>query len=314
MRGLSPECVLAKLKDSRPSAKEVWPHAFDSTIRSELLRNFHINPMLRRLAPFAADLWKHRELLWQFTLRNVELRHKGSHLGLIWSFLSPLLMLGLYVLVFGYIFGGTFGVLPNETKIEYALGIFLGLTMFQIMAETLGVSPVLIVGNPNFVKKVVFPLEILPIASVGAALFHTCISLTLFLLGVLFFGPGLDLSVLWLPVIMLPLILLCMGVSWGFSALGVFFRDIGQMMQFVTTALMFSSAVFYSSQKIPADIWQYLRFNPILLTIEMSRDAALWQRPLNHNHLAYLYAVGVSSCYLGHLAFRKMKPAFADVL
>jgi len=270
--------------------------------------------MLSRIVPFAADLWKHRELLWQFTLRNVELRHKGSHLGLIWSFLSPLLMLGLYVLVFGYIFGGTFGILPHETKIEYALGIFLGLTMFQIMAETLGVSPTLIVGNPNFVKKVVFPLEILPVASVGAALFHTYISLTLFLLGVLLFGPGLALSVLWLPIIMLPLILLCTGVSWFFSALGVFFRDVGQMMQFVTTALMFSSAVFYSAQKIPANVWLYLRLNPILLTIEMTRNAALWQRPINYHHLAYLYATGIGACYLGHLAFKKMKPAFADVL
>ena len=125
--------------------------------------------MLRRLLPFAADLWMHRELLWQFTLRNVELRHKGSHLGLIWSFLSPLLMLALYVLVFGYIFGGSFGVIRGETRVDYALGIFIGLTIFHLLAETLALAPSLIVGNPNFVKKVVFPLEILPAANVGAA-------------------------------------------------------------------------------------------------------------------------------------------------
>ena len=270
--------------------------------------------MLRRFLPFADDLWTQRELLWQFTLRNVELRHKGSHLGLVWSFLNPLLMLALYVLVFGYIFGGKFGVLPDETKPEYALGIFLGLTMFHIMAETLGISPTLIVGNPNFVKKVVFPLEILPAASVGGALFHTCISLALVLLGIQLFGPGLAVSVLWLPVILVPLILLCLGVSWFFSALGVFFRDVGQMMQFLTMALMFSSAVFYSALKIPANAWTYMRFNPVLLAIEMTRDAALWQRPINHNHLAYLYVAGLATCILGHLAFKKMKPAFADVL
>lgn len=80
--------------------------------------------MLRHSIPFAFDLWVHRDLLWQFTLRNVELRHRGSHLGLVWSFLSPLLMLGLYVLVFGYIFGGSFGILPNETRIDYGLGYF----------------------------------------------------------------------------------------------------------------------------------------------------------------------------------------------
>ncbi len=107
---------------------------------------------------FVRDLWRHRELLWQFSLREVELRHRGSHLGLIWSLLNPLLMLSLYVFVFGYIFGGRFGVLPNETRMDFALGVFLGLSIFQFLAETLSAAPNLIVVNPNFVKKVVFPL------------------------------------------------------------------------------------------------------------------------------------------------------------
>src|SRR3954454_10465732 len=101
--------------------------------------------MISRFMPFAADLWRHRELLWQFTLRNVELRHKGSHLGLIWSFLSPLLMLGLYVVVFGFVFEGRFGVLPNETPVDYALGIFFGLTLFQFIAEVMGIAPLIII-------------------------------------------------------------------------------------------------------------------------------------------------------------------------
>jgi lipopolysaccharide transport system permease protein len=270
--------------------------------------------MLRRLVPFAADLWQHRELLWQFTLRNVELRHKGSHLGLVWSFLGPLLMLGLYVLVFGYIFEGTFGIVPNETRAEYALGIFLGLTLFHFVAEVLGLSPALIVANPNFVKKVVFPLEVLPAATVAAAVFHLLISLGLVLIGVLIFGPGLTPNAAWLPVILLPLILLMLGCAWFFSALGVFLRDIGQVMQFLTMALMFASAVFYSAHKIPEAAWAYLRFNPILLAIELARDAALWDRPLNYRHLTYLYAMGSVVCVLGATAYRRMKPAFADVL
>lgn len=253
-------------------------------------------------------------MLWQFTLRNVELRHKGSHLGLVWSFLNPVLMLGLYVLVFGYIFGGKFGVLPNETRVDYALGIFLGLTLFHFVAEVLGLSPGIIVGNPNFVKKVVFPLEILPAANVGGAVFHMLISLGLVLLSMLIFGTNFSAGVLWLPVIILPLILLSLGVAWITSALGVFLRDIGQVMQFLSMALMFSSAVFYSAQRIPAAAWAYMRFNPVLLAIELARDAALWNRPLNLHHLAYLYAAGVAACYLGHLAFRRMKPAFADVI
>lgn len=270
--------------------------------------------MFQKLMPFAADLWQHRQLLWQFTLRNVELRHKGSHLGLVWSFLNPLLMLGLYVFVFGYIFGGSFGVLPNETRTDYALGIFLGLTLFHIVAEVLGLSPGTIVANPNFVKKVVFPLEILPAANVAAALFHLLISLALVLLGILVFGPGLGIEVLWLPVILVPVVLLLLGLAWLFAAIGVFFRDIGQIMQFLTMALMFASAVFYSTHKIPAEAWAFLRFNPVLIAIELARDAALWQRPLNFVHLGYLYACAVILCYSGHSAFRRMKPAFADVL
>jgi lipopolysaccharide transport system permease protein len=273
--------------------------------------------MLRRLFPFAADLWMRRELLWQFTLRNVELRHKGSHLGLIWSILSPLLMLSIYVLVFGYIFGGTFGVLPHETRMDYGLGIFFGLTLFQFVAEVMGLSPGIIVGNPNFVKKVVFPLEILPAANVMGAVFHMLISLSLLMAGILFLGPGLTLNALWLPVILLPVVLLMLGVSWFFAALGVFFRDIGQIMPFLTMALMFSSAVFYPAAKIVAGspaAWAVLRFNPVLLAIELARNAALWARPLNLHHLAYLYLTGFLACLLGHLAFRRMKPAFADVL
>ena len=270
--------------------------------------------MLSRIFPFAADLWKHRKLLWQFTLRNVELRHKGSHLGLIWSFLNPLLMLGLYVYVFSYIFGGNFGILPNETRIDYGLGIFLGLTIFHLVSEVLAVSPTIIVGNPNFVKKVVFPLEILPVAQVASALFHMFISLALVLIGLFVFGNPPGWGLLWLPVILLPVILLLMGACWFFSALGVFFRDVGQVMQFLTTALMFSSAIFYSAQKIPPAGWAFLRFNPVLLAIELSRDAVLWQRPFNPHYLIYLYGTGLAACYLGHATFRKLKPAFADVL
>jgi lipopolysaccharide transport system permease protein len=269
--------------------------------------------MFSKTIPFASDLWKHRSLLWQFTLRNVELRHKGSHLGLVWSCLNPLLMLGLYVLMFGYVMGSKFGVTANETRADYGLGIFLGLTIFQFVAEVLGISPTIIVGNPNFVKKVVFPLEILPPANVGSALVHMLISLTLVMIGLFAFGHTTLMGVVWLPAILLPVVLLMLGVSWIFSALGVFFRDIGQVIGFLTMALMFSSGVFNSAASFKA-AWTYLRFNPILLAIELARDAALWSRPLNPKHLAYLYLTGLVSCYLGHLAFRRMKPVFADVL
>jgi len=222
-------------------------------------------------------------------------------------------LLALYVFVFGFIFNGSFGR-PNETRVEYALGIFLGLSLFHFLGETIGQSPSLIVANPNFVKKVVFPLQVLPAAAVGASLIHLGISLGLILTGIAVFGPGLTAGVFWLPVILFPLALLGLGIAWFVSALGVFLRDIAQITQFVSMALMFASAVFYPTDQIPAAAWQILRFNPLLLAVELSRDAVLWHEALNFRQLGYLYAVGLASAFAGLATFRKLKPAFADVL
>lgn len=261
-----------------------------------------------------SGIWRHRELLWQFTVRSIEVRHKGSYLGLIWSVLSPLLMLGLYVFMFGYVLGGRFGVLPNETRVDFALGTFIGLAVFQLLAEVIGLSPATIVTQPNFVKKVVFPLEILPVANVGASVFHFLISLALVALGVALLGPGLTWSSLWLPVIVFPLVLLSIGLAWLISSLGVFFRDIGQTTQFVTQLLMFLSAVFYPTNRLPHGAWQFLRFNPVLLGVEQARNTMLWHQPLNQNHLAFLYLSGLAVFAFGHAVFARLKPAFADVL
>jgi len=270
--------------------------------------------MLRIFRPtFVADLWQHRELLWQFTLRNVELRHRGSYLGLVWSFLNPLLMLGLYVMVFGYIFGGRFGVIEGESRIDYGLGIFLGLTLFHFISETLGTAPGVILGNPNFVKKVIFPLEVLPAASVGSAAVHLVISLILTLIGILWLGPGLHLGLLWLPVILFPLVLMALGISWLLSAVGTFFRDVAQIIGFINMVLLWTSGVFFTAQKY-AGAWTWLRFNPLLLAIDLARNAALWEHPLNVIHIAYIYAWGIILSLFGYWVFRKTKPIFADVL
>ncbi|QYM79788.1 ABC transporter permease [Horticoccus luteus] len=263
---------------------------------------------------FIGSMWRFRGLLWQFTLRNVELRHRGSHLGLVWSVLNPLLMLALYVLVFGYIFRGRFNAAHPESRMDYALGIFLGLTLFHLFAEVLGVAPMIIITNPNFVKKVVFPLEILPAAAVSSAFFHMLISLALALTGIALFGPGLGWSVFWLPVILLPVLLLLLGTAWMIAAVGVFFRDISQVMGFVSMALMYASAVVYPASAIPHSVWVWLRFNPMLLAVELSRDVVMWDRPMHFTYLAYLFATGLLASAGGFWIFSKLKPTFADVV
>jgi lipopolysaccharide transport system permease protein len=257
-----------------------------------------------------------RDLWWQFTVRAVELRHRGSYLGMIWAVLNPLLMLTLYAVVFGVIFGGGFGTLPNETRVDYVLALFLGLILFQLLAETLNVAPTVIVANPNFVKKVVFPLDLLPLAQLGAAWFHVVVSLVLMLAGTLFSSHGLTAGVLWLPVILLPLLLLSIGLGWLLAALGVFFRDLTQIMPFVAQIVLYSSAIVYSQRRIfdhPL-IWSFLRWNPLLHTVQLARDAVLWSAPLNLTHLGYTYVCGVVVFVLGRWIFLKLQPGFADVI
>ncbi|HYC71294.1 MAG TPA: ABC transporter permease [Opitutaceae bacterium] len=272
--------------------------------------------MLRRFAPLVADLWQHRRLLWQFTLRNVELRHKGSHLGLVWSFLGPLLMLGLYVLVFGFIFDGKLKAdAAEESRVDYALAVFLGLAIHHFLAEVMTLSPTIVVAQPNFVKKVVFPLAILPAAGVGAALVHFLITLGLVFLGALLAGSPVAWGTLaWLPVILLPLVLGALGLGFLFSSIGVFWRDLVQIAQFLSLALLFASAVFYPVAKIPAEAWTYLRFNPLIHWIEEARHVAFWGHPPSPTHVAYTYAVSLGLFAAGGWVFQKLRSSFADVL
>jgi lipopolysaccharide transport system permease protein len=153
--------------------------------------------------PFAIarNLHRHRTLLWRFTWRNIELQHKGSTLGLLWSVLSPLLMFGAYAFVFIAIFKGRFGIVPTETKVDYAIGLFLSLSLLQLIQETMTLAPLVVVQHPSYVKKVVFPLEILPVAAFGAALFRCSVSLALVIVAIAIVGPGLAVTACWLPVI-----------------------------------------------------------------------------------------------------------------
>lgn len=270
--------------------------------------------LLRRFAPFAADLIDNWNLLRQFTLRNFELTLRGSHLGLVWSFLNPLLLLGLYVYVFGYIFPNKFGVLRDESRVDFALGLFLGLTFVGFVADSMASAPSVITSVPNFVKKVIFPVEILPAASVGAAFLRMLISLLLTLTGALVLGRGAQWGWLWLLAILPPFCMVVLGISWLFAALGVFVQDLAQLVGFLIQVIMYASAVFYPPSRITPEVWHFLRFNPVLLVIDLGRNAVLWNRAVSLRELAYIYACGFALSYLGHLAFRRMRPAFADVL
>ena len=263
------------------------------------------------------SLFSRRELLWQFLVRNVKSRHRGSILGAVWLVLNPLLMLSLYVFAFGIVFGGRFTDSPDESTLDYALGVFLGLSVLGLISGIIGASPGIIVGQPNFVKKVVFPLEILPAAMMGALSYDLLIGFGLCLLGVVFLGTGIGLSILYVPIILGPVFLIALGLSWFFSALGVFIRDVGQMASFLGLALLYSSGVFYSAEKAEQSapvIWAYLQWNPILQIIDSLRQVILWGGQPIWSSLGYAWLFGIFILLFGAWFFNRLRPAFADVL
>ena len=259
------------------------------------------------------NLYNHRILLWQFIWRNIELQHKGSMLGVIWSILSPLLLFGVYGFVFLVVFEGRFGVVPTETRSDYAIGLFLGLTMLQLFQETMTVAPTVIIQNPNFVKKVVFPLEVLPVAALGAAFFRCLVALVLVVLATEIWGSGLSSTAWWLPLLVVLLGIFSMGVAWILSALGVFLRDLPPLMQFCSVLLMFISGVFYSVSKIPA-AFSFLRYNPLAVYLETARGALLWNISPTYVEVVSLGLISMATCLVGYALFAYLKSAFADVL
>lgn len=223
-------------------------------------------------------------------------------------------MMAIYTIVFGLIFKGQYVGIENQTTMDYAIGIFLSITLFQMISEVINSSPGTIVNQPNLVKKVVFPLEILPLANVAAALFQFGISLLLVLFGALAFGDGLSLSCLLVPLILLPLFPLAIGLGLILASLGVFLRDIQQAAGPISMILMYCSAVFYSVSMIPARLWEFLQYNPLIHVIEQSRRALLWHLPVQWGSITYSLFVGLVTLLLGIMLFKKLKPAFADVL
>lgn len=251
-----------------------------------------------------------RQLFRRFLAQS----HRGSFLGVSWLVFSPLLQMAVYTVVFGFIFNGRYQGIPDQTAYDYAIGIFLSLTIFQTLAQVLGTAPGAILGQPNLVKKVRMPLEVIAPAHVAVALFHFVIGMLLVLVSMLLIGKVPGPSSLLFPVIVAPLALIAFGLGWLLSALGVFLRDIQNMVAPISMVLLYSSGVFYSTTMVPPEIWVFLRFNPLIHIIEQSRHLLLWNLPVNWLAIAYAYLSGLIVLLIGYWTFRKLRDAFADVV
>lgn len=260
-----------------------------------------------------ANLWRHRELIKQFTKREVIGRYRGSYLGILWSFLTPLLMLIVYTFVFSVIFKARWGV-ESGSKTEFALVLFCGLTTFNLFAEVVTRAPGLILNNVNYVKKVVFPLEILPVVTLGSALTHAGISLSILLLGLVVLLGVFQWTVVFLPLVLLPLVLFTIGIGWFLASFGVFFRDIGQIIGVAVQAFMFLSPIFYPVTAIPAEFRGIFYVNPISYVVEDMRRILVWGQLPDWQWLFIGTLISGAIAWLGYLWFQRTRGGFADVL
>lgn len=260
-----------------------------------------------------ASFWRHRALIGVLTRREVVGRYRGSMLGLLWSFILPIFMLGVYTFVFSAVFKARWSA-ESTSKSEFALVLFAGLMVFNLFAECVSRAPALIKQNQNYVKKVVFPLEILPWISLGAALFHTLVSFAVWqIFYVVFFGAPNVTAPLFL-VVLLPLLLLTIGLSWLLSALAVYLRDLEQLVGVFTTALMFMSPIFYPLSALPEGVRAVFVLNPIAAPVEFARDVLFWSK-LPDVSVFSLYTLGCAlTAWAGFACFQKLRGGFADVL
>lgn len=260
-----------------------------------------------------ASFWRNRSLVRALVRREVIGRYKGAILGLLWSFFNPLFMLAVYTFVFSVVLKARWNV-GNDSKTEFALVLFVGLIIFNLFADCLSRAPSLILDNVNYVKKVVFPLEILPLVVMGSALFQALVSLGVWLVFFFIFFGIPPASSLLFPVLIMPVILFSMGFSWMLASLGVFLRDIAQVIGLVTTVLMFLSPIFYPLSALPAAYRSVLFLNPLTFALEQVRNALIWGNFPDLLEFSIYLAVSVFVAWLGFAWFQKTRKGFADVL
>lgn len=242
-------------------------------------------------------------------------RYRGSLLGVLWSLITPLLMLAVYTFVFGCVFRSRWaGNGEHASTSEFAVILFSGLIVFQIFSEVISRAPGVVLANTNYVKKVVFPLEILVPVVLGSALFHTAVSLAVLDVFMVLVMGGIPLTALWFPVVLAPYCLLILGIGWFLSSVGVFYRDIGQLVGTVLTALMFLSPIFFPLSALPEWIQPWVVLNPIAWPVEQARNVLIFGRGLDVTGFgAYSLSALLVAC-AGFVWFQKTRKGFADVL
>ena len=254
-------------------------------------------------------------LTYELIKREIESRYRGSVLGIVWSMITPLLMLGIYTFVFGTVFRSRWGAADAQTPpAQFAVILFSGLIIYQIFAETLIRAPSLMIANSNYVKKVVFPLEVLVPVSIGNALFHAAVSMLILVPFLFLFMGGIPWTAIFLPFVLIPLILVSAGFGWFLASLGTYARDIGQFIGTIVTALMFLAPIFFPSSALPDWVQPWLVLNPVTIPVEQAREVLIFGRLPDMDALITYSLISVIIAASGYLWFQHTRKGFADVL
>lgn len=261
----------------------------------------------------ASGLLTHHSLIFKLAKRDVLGRYRGASFGLTWSLISPFLMLCVYTFAFGSVLGGRWpGVQSGHDS--FAMIVFVGLIVHGLFAECFNRAPALIVSNPNFVKRVIFPLEILPWPMLISALFHTLMNVLVFVLVRLALDGQFSWTIVLLPLVLLPLAVLLLGLSWLLTSLGVYLRDVAQVTGVISTALLFLSSALIPVQSVAESYRWMFRFNPLTPIIDQARNVMLWNRWPDWVVLGEYLLGATIVAYVGYAWFQFTRRGFSDVL
>jgi lipopolysaccharide transport system permease protein len=267
------------------------------------------------LRPWWAVVWRHRQIILRMIRREVVGRYLGSLLGVAWSAIQPLALICVFSFAFNVVFQSRWtGAAGAARETNFAVAMFFGYIIFNLVAEPLGRAPSLILSHATYVKKTVFPLEILAAVTIGTALFHFSIAFLVWSALLLVIHQSVPWTILLLPLVLFPLVPAVLGIVWLFASLGVFVRDLGQVVGPITMSLMFLSPIFYPTSAVPSPFRAWMYANPLTCIIEDARKVAIFGELPSATLLAANLLLGLAVAHLGYLWFARTRRGFADVL
>lgn len=246
--------------------------------------------------------------------REIEARYRGSGLGMLWTIMNPLLFMLVYFFVFNLVFRVRLPQLYEGRDVPFAGFLLSGLIVYFLFSEVITKSPSLIRDNSNYVKKVAFPLSMIPVVSVAGATFNFIVSFALLCAFLMLFGTGLPPTTLFAPLVVFPFLLFLVGIAWFLSALSVFMKDITYVAGFFSTAMTFLSPVFYGTEAVPEEFRGLMMLNPLTHFIEGFRSCVLGGIAPDMPAMTVMYSIATASLLFGYWFFRKVRGGFADVL